>query len=119
MNTPNITVTLSEFGLDTAEGVAVQLTPTAVLAPVDPASLRASTNSSGIATFSSIPPGFYTLTIAANPSVTIRIPDQAETVVASDVVLTAAQDIILSPLYDIRTGELFVMNGGTRVSILT
>lgn len=68
MNTPDVTVTISDFGYDTAEDVLVTLTPTAVMAPTDPANLRAKTNAQGVATFSNVPPGQYSLAIAGRVS---------------------------------------------------
>ncbi len=85
--TPTVTVTLSHFTADhTGAGYVVRISPS-----TGGTAARALTDSDGVASFATVTPGIYALSIenAGVPTLQIRVPDTASTTAASTIVISA------------------------------
>ena len=86
--TPDVTVTLSDFTADhNGADFVVRITPTAATGGT---AQRQLTDANGLATFTAVAPGVYSLTIenAGVPSLEIRVPDTAVSTAASGIVIS-------------------------------
>ncbi len=84
--TPTITVTLADFTADfSGAGYVVRITPS-----TGGTAARALTDSDGVASFATVTPGIYALSIegAGVPTLQIRVPNTASTTAASAIVIS-------------------------------